>query len=434
MSSALARMQGKDWIVQNIAAWLRKFYELSEATTNGERISVGGLAYGLEEALAALEAVLSGRISQGPKVAEFEEEFSRYVGVKHAVAVNSGSSANLLAMTALVESGDAPPASEVIVPAATFTTVLSPICQAGLKPVVVDVEPDTWNLDPDEVEAAITQNVRAIMVVHSLGCPARVEEILRIAAKHDLKVIEDCCEAHGATYRGRKVGSFGDMATFSFYVAHNMTTGEGGMVLTNNSKYDELLRSLREFGRFRGEITRPFTYSDGNLVNYDKRYVFLRMGYNVRMTDIAASLGLKQLAKLDRLNEQRRFCAAYYREQLAACAPWQTFQEPTEEMVHSYYGFGIRLRENAPVRRADFAHYLESKGIETRAFFAGNLLDQPAYRHLPLRVGGELPVSASLRDHALFIGTHPGISPAQQAYVVRTIRSCFEKRGARGGS
>ncbi len=386
-------------------------------------IPVGFAIYGDEEVRHVLEVLLSGWISMGRECQRFEQEFARYVGVQHAVAVNSGSSANLLIFTALVEKGLVPKGSEVIVPSATFTTAVSPILQVGLKPVFVDVDPKTYNISPEEIEKAVGPATKAIMVVHTLGLPADMDPILALAKRHRLVVVEDCCEAHGTTYKGKKAGSFGTVASFSFYVAHNMTTGEGGMIVTNDAEFAELFRSLREFGRLRKSSPTPFSYQDDLLKNFDGRYVFQRLGYNVRMTDATAAFGIEQLKKLEAFNQQRIATAEFYSEQLR---PYRDFiQTPTvpPETIHTYYAYPLVVRPNSPFTRQQLTRYLEERKIETRALFGGSLADQPAYRDLGIRQMGNLPTSQWLRDNCFFIGCHPKICAVEREYVVR----CFQE-------
>lgn len=388
-------------------------------------VTVGWASYGPEEVQRVLRVLLSGWISLGPECKAFEEAFARYVGVRHGIAVNSGSSANLLALTALVACGRLPAGSEVLIPSATFATVASPIIQAGLRPVFVDVDPLTYNISAAEVEKAIGPNTKAVMVVHTLGLAADLDAILAVAKRHNLLVIEDCCEAHGTLYKGRKTGSFGMIATFSFYVAHNMTTGEGGMIVTNDPELDETLRSLREFGRQRKPSEVPFSYDDGILKEFDSRYVFSRLGYNVRMTDPVAAFGLEQLKKLNAFNAQRIETAAYYTKHLEPFNAW--LQTPTvpSGLVHTYYAYPLMVRSEAPFRRAELTRYLESRKVETRALFGGSLADQPAFRGLGLRVAGNLRVSRDIRDRCFFIGCHPRIGQAERAYTIQCFKEFF---------
>jgi len=343
----------------------------------------------------------------GSEVKEFEKRFSQYIGTKYGVAVNSGTSANMIALNVLLETGELKKGDEVIVPAATFASVVSPIIHLGLIPVYVDVNSTYYNIDPEEVKKAISKKTKAIIIVHSLGVAAEIDALLKISKKHNLKIIEDCCEAHGAKYKKKKVGSFGDLATFSFFVSHNMTTGEGGMVLTNNSKYDKIARSLREFGRYVG-IKNRFSYYDKYLKNYDKKYIFERVGHNVRMTDLVASLGIEQLKKLDKMNATRREIAEYIKGEA----------DLDPDRYNVYYGLMFISPDRLKITK-----HLEKYGIETRPFFAGCLPDQPAFRNSPKRIVGNLTTSRFARDHIFFIGCHPGITKQDQDYIIKV----FEK-------
>jgi len=384
------------------------------------RVTVGWPVYDESEILAGFGTLLDLRLSQGPAVKKFEEQFAKYVGVKYAVAVNSGSSANLLALTALIASGKAKPGMEVILPASTFATVASPVIQAGFIPVYVDVDSDTWNIDPREVEKAITKKTCAIMAVHMLGCPAPMQKICAIARKHKLLVIEDSCEAHGARIGKQIVGSFGDMATLSFFVAHNITTGEGGMIFTNSKNYYDLLVSLHEFGRLPPEKMKGRLYKDSKLGEYDARYIFTNLGYNVRMTDICASLGIEQLKKLDSLNAQRNKIAATYSKKLKKYDTYLKLPATPPQYYHSFYAYGMLIQKEAPFKRKELTEFLESRGIETRGIFAGCLPDQPGFRNAPGRSVGKLPVSRWIRDNGLFIGCHAALT---QKHVSRVIEA-----------
>lgn len=390
-------------------------------------VAVGFPSYGPEEIISAVDSLLDLRLSQGKKVERFEREYAEYVGTKHGIAVNSGSSANLLAIAVLVKSGRVKPAAEVIVPAATFPTVISPILQQGLVPVLVDVDPRTYNINPVAIEAAITDRTGLIMPVHSLGCPADMRAIMAIAEKHGLPVLEDCCEAHSATIDNRMVGSFGVINTYSFFVAHNMTTGEGGMVLTDDDKLDYLVRSMREFGRLKNYPSgKPrFSYSDGHLTEYDERYVFELMGYNVRMTDICASLGIEQLRRLDGLNKQRIETVEFYDRHLRGYDGLQLPMVP-KGMFHSFYGYPILVKPDAQFTRTELVRFLEEAKVETRAFMGGNLALQPAYREENVKVPHEMPVTELLLNNAFFIGCHPGIDEPQRGHVVKTFEKFFK--------
>lgn len=393
------------------------------------RINIGWPVFDEKEVLQALDSLLNVRISQGPKVKRFEEDAARYVGTRYAVACNSGSSANLLALSALVASGKVPRGSEVILPATTFATVASPVLQVGLVPVYVDVDDRSWNIDPKEIDKAIGPKTRVIMPVHTFGNPANMAAIMKIARKHKLIVLEDCCEAHGAAIGKKKVGSFGDLSTLSFFVAHNITTGEGGMIFTNDKATDDLLRSLREFGRLPDDAMRNqrFTYPDKVLKGFDARYIFTRLGYNLRMTDITASLGIEQLKKLDALNQKRIRNVQVF---LKALAPYKKHLVlPTVEKshLHSFYGFPFAVRKDAPFSRMDMVHFLEARGIETRPFFGCCLPDQPAFRDEPKRIVGNLPVARWTRDYSIFVGCHAALTPDHIRHVTNAFKEFLSK-------
>lgn len=417
-----------DKCISAIAPLIKEYYDQLASTASGEgnEVRLSAPAYDEREAMGAISTILSGWISQGKNVREFEESFARYVGSDSGIATNSGSSANLIALHALKELKKIEDGAEVIVPAATFATVSMPIIQAGMVPVYVDVDLDSLNIAPEQVEAAISDRTRIIMPVHTLGYPAEMDKLMAIAAKHDLAVLEDCCEAHGSTLRGKKVGSFGDVGTYSFFVAHNMTTGEGGMVVTSDPDIDRLCRSYREFGRYRdahGQATRY--YSDDVLTDYDVRYVFDRLGYNMRMTDVTAAFGIEQLKKLDPMNDARRSNAAALIEVLnTETKGYLSSTTEANGYHHTFYTFPIVLSESAPFTRRQLADYLEDRNIETRPLFAGCLPDQPAFRNAPGRVVGKLRRARYLRDNVVFIGIHPGLTQQNIEYV-RDAIICF---------
>ena len=299
----------------------------------------------------------------------------------------------------------------------------TPIIQLGLKPVYIDVEPKNYNIDPKELRKALPDsNIKCIMVVHTLACPADMPEIMTIAKEHNVKVIEDCCEAHGAIIDGKMVGSFGDISTWSFYVAHHMTTAEGGMAQTNSEKYNTILRELREFGRNKAYKGERYGYNSERLADFDERYVFHRIGWNFRMADAPAAFGLEQLKKLDEMNSMRIKNAEYLIDNLKPYEKYiQLPQKGTENFVHTYYSFAILIKEEADFFRKDLVHYLESHGIETRAIMCGTLSDQPSLCNAPGRDYGELKVSRYIRDNGFFVGCHPGLGKEQLQHVIKTI-------------
>ena len=394
-----------------------------------DRVTVGYPCYDNKEIERAVECLLDLRLSQGPRVEEFQKKYSEYIGTDFGVAVNSGSSANLIALAALVKSGMVKKGSEVIIPATTFTTVVSPIIQNGLIPVFVDVDRDTYNISVAEIEKAINDNTGLIMPVHTLGLSADMDGIMKLANKYNLPVLEDCCEAHGASINGKRVGSFGDISAYSFFVAHNMTTGEGGMVMTSNEELNDLLFQLREFGRLKKYENNKgrFYYNNGELKDFDERYAFEVVGYNLRMTDVCASLGIPQLQKLDKLNDERNVIAQNYTKGLSKYSEFLQLPTTPKGYYHSFYGYPITLTENCKFSRKDLVNYLEDNGIDTRAIMAGNLSIQPAYRDEETRVVGDLTNSNYITNNSFFIGCHSYINEDMQNHVISVFNNFFKQ-------
>jgi CDP-6-deoxy-D-xylo-4-hexulose-3-dehydrase len=355
----------------------------------------------------------------GAKVRQFEAMFAEYIGVKHAMMVNSGSSANLLALSVLtnplcprrLEAGD-----EVITPAVTWATTVFPILNVGLVPVLVDVDLNSFNLIPQEMEKAITPKTRAVLLVHLLGKPCDMDEIMAIARRHNLIVIEDACEAHGAEYGGRKVGSFGDIATFSFFFSHHITTIEGGMLLTNNDEYSELARALRVFGWIRDLKAKNAIAQQHPEV--DPRFLFVNIGYNLRPTEIQGAFGIHQMAKLEGYIKARRDNARYWHENLTRLGQHLLLQHEAEGTRHVWFGYPIMVQPNAPFGRKELVGYLEARGVETRPIMAGNIDEQPAMRLVRYRKVGDLPNSRLIHRNAFFFGNHHGIGQEERAAIV----------------
>ena len=418
----------KEEALEKIESILDGFYNQdSSAFEPGKtKIMVGFPVFDKNETLKVIKCLLETRLSQGKYVQEFESRYANYIGVKHGVAVNSGSSANLLAFSAFIENNDIKKGEEVIMPAATFATVASPAIQLGLKPVFVDVDEKTYNMNPKEIEKAVGDKTRIIMAVHSLGLPADMKNILEISDKNNLRILEDACEAHGSSIDGKNAGSFGDMSTFSFFVAHNMTTGEGGMILTEEDEYENILRSVREFGRINQNMDR-FGYQDKYLGRYDKRYVFERLGFNVRMTDIAASFGIEQLKKLDGFNDARLNNSKFFIEKLKKYSHLIQTVELNDKIKHTFYSFPIAIKKDTPFSRMQLVDHLENNMIETRPFFAGCIPDQPGFRNQNIKVIGDLKVSRWLKNNSFFIGCHPLIKKEEREFVVSVFEEFLEK-------
>jgi len=364
--------------------------------------------------------------------------------------VNSGSSANLVAMAALTSHllGDRRlrPGDEVITVAAGFPTTVAPIIQLGMVPVFVDVALPTYNIDASRLEAARSERTRAVAVAHTLGNPFDLDAVQQFCRRHGLWLVEDNCDAAGSLYRGRKTGTFGDLATLSFYPPHHMTMGEGGAVLTSDDTLQRAAESFRDWGRdcycapgVDNTCKRRFDWQLGELPHgYDHKYVYSHLGFNLKVTDMQAAVGVAQLQRLDGFTAARRRNWAFYREALADLADVLILPEPTDGTEPSWFGFMVTVREGAPVSRDDLVRGLESRKIQTRMLFAGNLVRQPAMTELarearragrppPFRVAGELSGTDAVMSRALWVGVYPGLTEPMRNWVVQSFRELCKR-------
>lgn len=386
-----------------------------------------------DDRTALAEAAIDLRITSGLHTRKFERALAKALGLRKAHMTNSGSSANLLALAALtsghLEGRRLRPGDEVITVAAGFPTTVNPIVQNGLVPVFVDIELGTYNTTVDRIEAAIGPKTRAIMIAHALGNPFPAAEVARLAAAHDLFLIEDNCDAVGSRYRGKLTGTFGDMSTVSFYPAHHLTTGEGGCVLTRDLALARIVESLRDWGRDcwcePGEddkCLKRFKHRMGDLpYGYDHKYIFSHIGYNLKATDLQAALGLTQLPKLEAFGRIRRHNWQRLRAGLDGTGGL-LLPEPTPGSDPSWFGFGITVRPDAPFTRKGLTDFLESRRIGTRRLFAGNLTRHPAYLDTPHRVVGGLANSDTVTEHTFWIGVHPLLTDEMVDYMIDSVR------------
>ena len=419
----------KEKILDMVSEYCDEYLKEKPFNPETDRVSVGYPCYSDEELRGAISTLLDLRLSQGPKVKEFERLYSEYIGTKFGVACNSGSSANLLALSVLLKSGKVKAGSEVILPATTFATVVMPILQLGLVPRFVDVDMDTYNISLDEIEKAINENTGLIMPVPTLACPIDMRSVMDLANYHNLPVLEDCCEAHGASWDGKKMGSYGTLSTFSFFVAHNITTGEGGMVMTNDEELYSLLQSMREFGRLKeyDKSKSRFYYSNDELQDFDERYAFELVGYNLRMTDVYASLGIPQVKKLDDLNRQRNEIANFYTEHLRQHSYYLELPVIPEKGEHTFYGYIMTIKEGTGLDRKTIVNYLEDNGIDTRAVMGGNLSKQPFMKGQKFEIQGDLKNANYITDNSFFIGSHPHINQEARQHVVDVFDKFFSE-------
>jgi CDP-6-deoxy-D-xylo-4-hexulose-3-dehydrase len=397
-------------------------------------VRYAGRVFDDEEIARLTEATLEFWLTSGRFTREFEKGLARYVGRRHALLVNSGSSANLLALSALTSDtlrGHLKPGDEVITAACGFPTTVNPILQNGLVPVFIDVDVPTYNIDVAQLEEAITERTRAIMVAHTLGNPFDLDAVTAVAERHGLWLVEDCCDALGSTYRGRNVGTFGDVATVSFYPAHHITTGEGGAVITNRGVIKVALESFRDWGRAcwcepgdENTCGKRFGWQLGELpFGYDHKYIYTHVGYNLKATDMQAAVGVAQLDKLPGFVDARKRNFRTLHEGLADLQDVYVLPEATEGSDPSWFGFPLAVRPEAAVTRNEVVELLESRRIATRQLFGANLTRQPAYVDRPHRTVGDLRNSDYVMENVFWIGVYPGLSAPQLDWMVESLRT-----------
>jgi CDP-6-deoxy-D-xylo-4-hexulose-3-dehydrase len=400
-------------------------------------IPVTGKVFGQPELLAAVEASLDFWLTSGPYTEAFESRFAKTVGMRHAFMVNSGSSANLLALTSLTSRAHGEralkPGDEVITVAAGFPTTVTPILQNGLVPVYVDVDLETYVAIDSQIEAAISPKTKAIMMAHTLGNPFNLDFMQELVKKHNLWLIEDSCDGLGGTYKGQKLGSFGDLSTFSFYPAHHITTGEGGAVLIKKVLHKRIVESFRDWGRdcwcapgCDNTCLKRYEWTLGELPEgYDHKYTYSHLGYNLKSGDIQAAIGLAQLDRLDSFVELRRRNWAYLLEGLKNLEEFLILPKSTVHSDPSWFGFALTVKEGTPKTRNQVVQELNEAKIGTRLLFGGNLLRQPAFMGTPRRVIGSLENTDRVMNDTFWIGVWPGITIPMLDYMIESVYRIF---------
>src|SRR6266536_297283 len=428
----------KNVLLEEVRKYHRELDQQREFVPGVTPVLSSGAVLDEDDRAALVEAALDLRIAAGVASRKFESAFARTFGLRKAHLTNSGSSANLLALSALtspqLEDMRLVPGDEVITVAAGFPTTVNPIIQNQMVPVFVDIELATYNTTVARIEAAIGPKTKAIMVAHSLGNPFAVAEVAALAESHNLFLIEDNCDAVGSLYQGRMTGSFGDLATVSFYPAHHLTMGEGGCVLTGNLALARIVESMRDWGRDcwcePGEdnrCMRRFDYQLGTLPRgYDHKYIFSHIGYNLKSTDLQAALGLSQLGKLPQFGAARRRNWQRLRESLDG-TPGLLLPEPTPDSDPSWFGFAITVLPDARFSRSELVDFLEGRRIGTRRLFGGNLTRHPAYHGRRFRVVGDLANSDIVAESTFWIGVYPGLTAEMIDYVVASIKEFVAK-------
>jgi CDP-6-deoxy-D-xylo-4-hexulose-3-dehydrase len=430
-------------ILKQIREYLEEKNSKKSWTAGKDFVNYAGPHFSADEIVSATETLLNGWLVMGDKCLKFEKEFPKQFGKNFGILTNSGSSSNLLMMSALTSKRgyNLPKGTKVLMPIAGFPTTLNPTLQVGFTPVFVDIEIDSLNLDLDQVEKVLNDNpdIRVITFAHVLGNPPNMDKLMELVRKHKLILLEDCCDALGSTYAGIPLGSFGEMASCSFYPAHHMTMGEGGYVACRDYQQEVILRSFREWGRgcycVGPEANKLKCGSCGKRFKewipempgeiFDHKYVYDEIGYNLKPIEVQGAMGLHQLEKLGEIHSLRK---RNYHLLFNIYEKYEEFfhlPRPTAKSDPSWFAFPLTIREGAPFKRADIVDYLEENLIQTRPYFAGNIMLQPAYSHLmnPADARDNFPVATHVMRNTFFHGTSPVITPEQIAYIGEKVDS-----------
>ncbi|PZX19173.1 CDP-6-deoxy-D-xylo-4-hexulose-3-dehydrase [Breznakibacter xylanolyticus] len=401
-------------------------------------IPFAGRIYDEDEIVKLVDSSLDFWLTTGRYAEEFEAKFAQIMHQRYCMLVNSGSSANLIAVSALfsplLKSQRIQPGDEIITVAAGFPTTVTPIIQNGAVPVFVDVDLNTYNINASLIEQAITSKTKAIVLAHTLGNPFDIDTVKAICKQHNLFLVEDCCDAVGSTYNGKMVGTFGDIATTSFYPAHHITMGEGGSVLTSNPILKRIATSLRDWGRdcycdpgCDNTCGRRFKGQYGDLpVGYDHKYVYSHLGYNLKVTDMQAAVGVAQLKKLAGFVQARKDNFNKLKSGLTRFQEFLSLPQATPKSDPSWFGFPFTVKVNPFFKRNDLANYLEDHKILTRQLFAGNMTRQPAFKDVNYRVASSLDVTDQIMSNTIFIGVYPGIDQQKMDYILDVFAEFFK--------
>ena len=427
-------------ILEFVGKYAQTVFEAEQEFISGVTpVPVSGKLIGKEEIQFAVDACLDGWFTTGRFAEQFEREFAKYMNQRFCSLTNSGSSANLLALSALTSpqlgERQLKPGDEVITVAVGFPTTVNPIIQNGLIPVFVDGNLDDYGIDANLMESAWSPKVKAVMLAHTLGNPFNLEKVTKFVDKYNLWLIEDCCDAVGSKYNNKMVGTFGDIATASFYPAHHITMGEGGAVLTNNPQLKKIIESFRDWGRDcwcapgnDNTCGKRFDWKLGTLPHgFDHKYIYSHIGYNLKLTDMQAAIGLAQLAKLDQFIKQRKDNFQFLYKNLKPYSMYLALPEPIKNADPSWFGFPIRVKKNSPLSRAEIIQILNDKNIGTRLLFAGNLLSQPAYIDALNDENNYINANIIMRD-VFWIGVQPSLSKEMMDYIIKVFKNIFLKR------
>ncbi len=424
-------------ILEKTKEYFKEKFREEEFIPNESFLNYAGRIFNEEELVNLVDSSLDFWLTEGRYSKEFVRKLKNYFNISNVILTNSGSSSNLLAISALTSSklGDKRLTSgdEVITVAGGFPSTLTPILQNNLVPVFLDLDLETYNIDITKLEEAITSKTKAIFIAHTLGNPFNLKTILQVVTKHKLWLIEDNCDAFGTRYNGQLTGTFGHISTISFYPAHHITTGEGGCVMTNDTELAKIIKSFRDWGRDcfcdggkNNSCGKRFSQQFGSLPEaYDHKYVYSEIGYNLKMTDMQASIGVAQIDKIDNfiLKRKNNFKRLY--NGLKQFEKYLILPKATENSEPSWFSFILTVREGHNYTRNQLTDYLNKNRIETRNLFAGNLLRQPAFINIPHRVVGDLSNTDYIMNNTFFIGVYPGMNEAKIDYIIKTVHSFF---------
>ena len=428
----------KSEIFKLVEEYYNEVFSKKEFTPGKSHVPVSGKVFNHEELNYIVESALDGWFTTGRFNDAFENQLAKFINTKRVITVNSGSSANLIALAALTSSelGDRrlKAGDEFITVAVSFPTTINPAVQYGLIPVFLDVNPATYNIDISRLEEALSEKTKAIIIAHTLGNPFDVEAVSAFAKKHNLWLIEDCCDALGATVNGKHVGTFGDLATLSFYPAHHITMGEGGAIFTKNSKLVTLIESFRDWGRdcwcapgCENTCGKRFDWDLGDLPHgYDHKYIYSHFGYNLKITDMQAALGLAQLKKLPDFIDTRKKNFEKLKMGLSHLQNKIILPEPTPGSNPSWFGFLITLKANAGISRNEIISKLTDVNIGTRLLFAGDIRKQPYFKNVNYRCVGDLPNTENILNNTFWIGVTPMITDEMLDYIIGTLNKILK--------
>lgn len=429
----------KHQILEKVKDYYNLKHRKEEFIPGKTKISYAGRVYDQNEIISLVDSSLDFWLTAGRFAKQFEKEFAKFLGVAHCLLTNSGSSANLLAISALtspkLEERQLKPGDEVITVAAAFPTTVNPIIQNNLTPVFIDVDVGTYNIQADKIENAISDKTKAIFLAHTLGNPFNLKTIMEVAEKHNLWVIEDNCDALGSKYNGKYTGTFGDIATFSFYPAHHITMGEGGALVTNDAQLKRIIESFRDWGRdcwcelgHDNTCGKRFGWQLGTLpFGYDHKYIYSHIGYNLKITDMQAAIGVEQLKKLSSFIEVRKKNFKLLYEGLKKYEKYFILPEVKPEADPSWFGFILTVRENAGFTKNDIVEYLEENKIATRMLFAGNIVRHPSFENVKYHIYGNLVNTDHIMNDTFWIGVYPGITNEMIDYILGKFDGFFKK-------